>query len=196
MRCFSILLALWCGIATAQAQTGDVSNPQTNASALSTGTLPAGRMPALTGDCTTSAGAVATSCTKTGGVAFTGAATATYVAAGTWTPTDASGAALVFTSVSASFTQIGNMVFAYASFSYPATADASQALIGGLPVTVPNQQYARQCSVTGSSIAGGMDIVPNANSTQISPRTLAGANITNVTLSLAALKIICIYPAS
>lgn len=37
-----------------------VNNPQTNATALTTGTLPAGRMPALTGDITTSAGAVAT----------------------------------------------------------------------------------------------------------------------------------------
>jgi hypothetical protein len=38
----------------------DIENPQTNASALTTGTLPAGRMPALTGDVTTSAGSVAT----------------------------------------------------------------------------------------------------------------------------------------
>ena len=46
-----------------------------SASDLSTGTLPAGRMPALTGDCTTTAGAVATNCTKTGGVAFVASAT-------------------------------------------------------------------------------------------------------------------------
>lgn len=38
-------------------------------------TVPASAMPALTGDCTTSAGAVATTCTKSNGVAFSTAAT-------------------------------------------------------------------------------------------------------------------------
>lgn len=38
--------------------------------------VPASAMPALTGDCTTTAGAVATSCTKTGGTAYGPAATA------------------------------------------------------------------------------------------------------------------------
>jgi len=46
-----------------------------NASALASGTVPAAQMPALTGDCTTSAGAVATTCTKTNGTAFGTAAT-------------------------------------------------------------------------------------------------------------------------
>jgi hypothetical protein len=76
MKQLSIILAFLCWVGCAHAQTGDVSNPQTNASALTTGTLPAGRMPALTGDCTTSAGAVATTCTKTSGTAFTAGATA------------------------------------------------------------------------------------------------------------------------
>lgn len=47
----------------------------TNAANISSGTLPAGRMPALTGDCTTSVGAVATTCTKTNGVVFATSAT-------------------------------------------------------------------------------------------------------------------------
>jgi len=47
----------------------------TNAGNIASGTLPAGRMPALTGDCTTSAGAVATTCTKTNGSAFAASAT-------------------------------------------------------------------------------------------------------------------------
>jgi hypothetical protein len=41
-----------------------------NASNLASGTVPAAQMPALTGDCTTSAGAVATTCSKTNGTAF------------------------------------------------------------------------------------------------------------------------------
>lgn len=121
---------------------------------------------------------------------------ATYTVAGAWTPTDASGASLTFTGVSASYTQIGNMVFAYASLTYPSTANGSNALISGLPITVPNQEYARQCSVTASTAAGGSDMVPVANSTQISPRTLAGANVTNATLSTVTLKFICVYPAT
>jgi hypothetical protein len=46
-----------------------------NASNLASGTVPAAQMPALTGDCTTTAGAVATTCTKTNGTAFGTAAT-------------------------------------------------------------------------------------------------------------------------
>lgn len=57
----ALFFCLWASLAGAQ----DVNNPQTDASKLTTGTLPAGRMPALTGNCTTSAGAVATSCNVT-----------------------------------------------------------------------------------------------------------------------------------
>lgn len=73
-----LFLIVWFSLfaSIAIAQTGDISNPQTNASALSVGTLPAGRMPALTSDCTTSAGSVATNCLKTNGVAFTTNSTA------------------------------------------------------------------------------------------------------------------------
>ena len=46
-----------------------------SASDLASGTVAAARMPALTGDCTTSAGAVATTCTKTNGTAFGALAT-------------------------------------------------------------------------------------------------------------------------
>ncbi len=47
----------------------------TNASNISAGTLPAGRMPALSGDCTTVVGGAATTCTKTNGTAFAASAT-------------------------------------------------------------------------------------------------------------------------
>jgi hypothetical protein len=104
---------------------------------------------------------------------------------GSWTPTDASGASLVFTAVSASYTQIGNMVFAYASFQYPSTASGANALIGGLPVTVANQNYARQCAMTNAGIASAVNLLPGKNPPQIPPVTQASANITNATLSLA-----------
>jgi hypothetical protein len=77
MRKIATALALSFALLVASASAQDISNPQTNASALTTGTVPAGRMPALTGDCTTSAGAVATTCTKTSGTAFGPLATQT-----------------------------------------------------------------------------------------------------------------------
>jgi hypothetical protein len=54
---------------------------------------------------------------------------------GTWTPVDASGAALTFTGVNASYTRIGRMVTAMCTFAYPVTVNASAAVVGGLPFT-------------------------------------------------------------
>lgn len=47
-------------VGTSDSQT--LTNKSIDAAEINSGTLPAGRMPALTGDCTTSAGAVATTC--------------------------------------------------------------------------------------------------------------------------------------
>jgi hypothetical protein len=55
---------------------------------------------------------------------------------GTWTPIDSSGAALSFSSVTGKYTKIGNMVSVYGVFTFPVTADATSALIGGLPFHV------------------------------------------------------------
>jgi hypothetical protein len=46
-----------------------------------------------------------------------------------WTPTDQSGAALTFTSVSANTTKIGNIVYAYGTLTYPVTASGACAKI-------------------------------------------------------------------
>jgi hypothetical protein len=130
------------------------------------------------------------------GGALTGAAFATYTAAGSWTPTDASGASLVFTAVSASYTRIGNMVFAYATLTYPSTVDGTNALIGGFPVNFPSSNYGRQCSVTFSNVTGGLDILPVVSSATANPKTLAGAAVLNSALTLATIYLNCIYPAS
>lgn len=53
--------------------------------------------------------------------------------AGDWTPADASTAGLTITFADAKYTKIGRMVFLSASVTYPTTADATTAAIGGLP---------------------------------------------------------------
>ena len=55
---------------------------------------------------------------------------------GTWTPTDASGAALTFSSASGFYTRIGRLVNWQAVVVYPSTANGSDSLIGGLPFTI------------------------------------------------------------
>lgn len=52
---------------------------------------------------------------------------------GTWTPSDASGASLVFTSPSGYYTKIGDTCIAWGRTTYPVTASGLTALIGGLP---------------------------------------------------------------
>lgn len=50
-----------------------------------------------------------------------------------WLPTDASGAALALTINDARAVQVGRLVFASFSITWPATANGSVAKIGGLP---------------------------------------------------------------
>jgi hypothetical protein len=52
---------------------------------------------------------------------------------GTWTPTDASGASLSFTSVNGYYTKIGNMVYLAFRVTYPTTANGTAGAIGGFP---------------------------------------------------------------
>lgn len=116
-----------------------------------------------------------------------------------WTPTDASGAALTFTGVSAHWTQMGNMVFAYAQLTYPSTASGANALIGGLPVAVANLTDARQCSLTVSTVAlaNFSFIAPVQNTTTIAFfAALAGSQTTNLQLSGGVIRFLCIYPAT
>lgn len=118
-----------------------------------------------------------------------------YVQSIAWTPSDGSGAGLTFTGVSAKYTQIGNMVFAYAQLTYPATGNGANAIIAGLPVTVPNTNEAQQCSQT---YGGALSFfVPTKNTTTISLyNTAGGTNLTNTNLSGTTQIFLCIYPAS
>lgn len=126
---------------------------------------------------------------------ITGAAQQTGVT--TWTPADGSGAALTFASVSANYTKIGNMVFAYAALTYPVTVDASNAKISGLPVAIPASNYARQCSVSYSATTTGIFILPDASSSVLEIyANPMGTNMTNANMSGRAIYFNCVYPAS
>ena len=57
---------------------------------------------------------------------------------GTWTPADASGAGLTLTVNIATYMRLGKTLFISVSVSYPVTANASTAVIGGLPYGPPS----------------------------------------------------------
>jgi hypothetical protein len=189
---------------------GSYPNPtvaKINSAALGTTTATAGNLLVgsgtawasvpVSGDATlSSAGALAV--TKTGGVAFSGLATATNVNPTSWTPTDNSGAALSFSSVSANYVRMGNMVFAYFSLTYPVTADGSAASIAGLPVAVPNHPYAQTTSTLSSS-GGSIDILASmiqSTSTFKLINSAGSAVVTNANLSTLTIAGCLIYPAA
>lgn len=104
---------------------------------------------------------------------------------GTWTPTDASGAGLTFTDVTATYTKIGRMVFAQFALQYPSTANGSNSLIGGMPFAPASGNSARQGFVSYTDEATLALILPEGGgATTAAPRTNSGAQITNAIMSL------------
>jgi hypothetical protein len=122
------------------------------------------------------------------------------VSAGSWTPADASGAGLTFTSVNASYTRLGNLVFAYFILTYPSTANGSNASISGLPVTSASATYTTtpsECRVNG--IAGKVPeaiVSANATSFVLNDDNAGGTALTNALLSTLSVSCMLIYPAS
>jgi hypothetical protein len=114
---------------------------------------------------------------------------------GTWTPTDASGAGLTFTSVSGRYTKIGRMVVAQCNFTFPVTASANTIAIDGLPFTLSSSQANRQgfISYKNAALTVGDTLLPSASSTIFEVRTSGGGNRTNAEYSGAILISTCIY---
>jgi hypothetical protein len=79
---------------------------------------------------------------------------------GTWTPTDDSGAGLSFTLEYATYTKVGRLVTLNFRLAFPATADVSDVLIGGLP-------FAAAAAGSGSRIAS----MPTLVSGKLNPST-------------------------
>lgn len=117
---------------------------------------------------------------------------------GTWTPADASGAGLTFTGVSANYTKIGNMIFAYCQLTYPATADVSASLLSGLPFGVANAGYANQGVLSNATATAGSPIRASviAGGTEFEVFVAAGIRATNSQLSGGTLSFLLIYPAT
>lgn len=76
---------------------------------------------------------------------------------GTWTPSDASGAGLSFTVNSATYTKIGRCVYVSCYIIYPATANGSTALIGGLPFAAASVQVGTASATNGTSLVQSTD---------------------------------------
>lgn len=98
---------------------------------------------------------------------------------GTWTPTDASGASLSFTTSYAKYTKIGNLVTATCYVTYPTTASTAAAKIGGLPFVCPVYGAA----TTYSSVSTLQQAEILAGATIVTPLTNAAATIQNAIIS-------------
>lgn len=113
----------------------------------------------------------------------------------TWTPSDQSGASLSFSSVSASYTRIGNVMFVQFALTFPSTGSSASICIGGLPVAFPNQGYSGAYGGVVKIGGGGaltsyaLPIAPIANSTTFNiARTSDGSLITNGNLTGTAIS--------
>ena len=102
---------------------------------------------------------------------------------GTWTPVDASGAALSYTGAAGTYEKIGRQVCQRCTYTYPATVDGSNNFTGGLPFTTANADEARQGFLCFTDEATAFQLVPENNNTIFNIRGVAGAAITNATLS-------------
>lgn len=102
---------------------------------------------------------------------------------GTWTPTDGSGAGLTFTNVTAKYTRIGRAVTITLSLTYPATADASQAKISGLPFAVSN--FGLILFLTPGNVNGNGQAFIGASGTTLDLYAQNGAIKTNANMTAA-----------
>jgi hypothetical protein len=112
-----------------------------------------------------------------------------------WTPVDGSGATLTFTSVSAEYAVVGNLVLASAKLTYPSTASGSSAIIGGLPYGVPSAGYASAPMLGYVTGAAAVLMLPVGGSSNIAIMALAsGAAVVNSTLSLKTISFQMAFP--
>lgn len=100
---------------------------------------------------------------------------------GTWTPT---GNNITFTTAVGRYTKVGRLVSVQGLVIFPATANASAALILGLPFTIANTEAARGGFTVAYTTYGDTFLfLGQANTAYITMYTKAGADIFNVNMS-------------
>lgn len=104
-------------------------------------------------------------------------------AEGAWTPTDASGAGLVFTSVTGYYVREGRRVTANFSITFPTTASGAAAQIGGLPYTSMNRPEAGATTFSFKAASGLTTGIVRASVNKIELFSETGTAIANSALT-------------
>jgi hypothetical protein len=115
---------------------------------------------------------------------------------GTFTPTDGSGASLTFSSAVGIYRKFNGLVHVSMKIVYPATADGSNAKIGGLPFTALNAAFVGfplSAILNGGGLpsANGFVLI---NTTTMNIIKAGGLAVTNADMSAAVLYINGAYP--
>lgn len=116
---------------------------------------------------------------------------------GSWTPIDSSGAVLVFTAATGTWTRQGDDVVLFGQVTYPVTADVTAAKIGGFPFTTANVASSRSggmLNVSTSTIAKRLYPEKNATTTAVLTETSGAA--TNANCSAAIFEFVIMYTAA
>lgn len=118
---------------------------------------------------------------------------------GSWTPTDASGAGLVFTfPIPGQYLKIGQLVLATGGVQYPVTASGAAATIGGLPFNgnAGATQYAVPVIYTSAGVAlmGLLGVLPSTTIQYFNAVT--AAQITNAGFSGKDVRFTTVYRAA
>ena len=108
-----------------------------------------------------------------------------------FTPDDASGAALTFAAASGSYFRMGAFVFFTLQVTYPATADGSDAIIGNLPFSAGGDDWSVSVGLTDVALQAYV-----LNGTDTIVLTNLGAARTNADLSGATVMISGTYMVS
>lgn len=101
-------------------------------------------------------------------------------AANTWTPSDGSGASLAITVVAATYKKIGSIVFIVCRVTYPVTADASPAVLTGLPFT---SALFSTMPINSDSAVADLIARTGTSNTSIDILTSGNTQVTNAQLS-------------
>lgn len=111
---------------------------------------------------------------------------------GTWTPTDASGASLSFTSTSGSYTRIGRQIRSSFRLTYPSTASGSQAAIS-LPFTGSSSASNGGFTIFSTKGTDYPYFTIGASAAICYPYIFGGVNYTNANLSTQTIAAVMIY---